>query len=60
VKQYFIGAGIENLKNDEFYTQYHDTEKDTNTDNNISAANKMKAYAYILTHDGYPTLFYSD
>jgi alpha-amylase len=20
----------------------------------------MKAYAYILTHDGYPTLFYSD
>jgi len=38
----------------------HDTEKDTNTDNNISTSNKMKAYAYILTHDGYPTLFYSD
>ncbi|MCJ7718034.1 MAG: alpha-amylase family glycosyl hydrolase, partial [Anaerolineales bacterium] len=28
----------------------HDTEKDTNTDNNISTPNKMKAYAYILTH----------
>lgn len=38
----------------------HDTEKDSNTDNNISIPNKMKAYAYILTHDGYPTLFYSD
>lgn len=38
----------------------HDTEKDTNTDNNISADNKMKAYAYILTHDGYPCIFYSD
>jgi alpha-amylase len=38
----------------------HDTEKDTNQDNNISYANKMKAYAYILTHDGYPTIFYSD
>jgi len=38
----------------------HDTEKDANTDNNISSSNKMKAYAYILTHDGYPTLFYSD
>ena len=38
----------------------HDTEKDTNQDNRISAENKMKAYAYILTHDGYPTIFYSD
>lgn len=38
----------------------HDTEKDTNQDNYISYANKMKAYAYILTHDGYPTMFYSD
>jgi len=38
----------------------HDTEKDSNQDNNISYANKMKAYAYILTHDGYPTMFYSD
>lgn len=38
----------------------HDTEKDTNEDNRISAENKMKAYAYILTHDGYPTIFYSD
>lgn len=42
------------------FTANHDTEKDTNKDNNISAANKMKAYAYILTHDGYPTIFYSD
>lgn len=38
----------------------HDTEKDSNEDNRISAENKMKAYAYILTHDGYPTIFYSD
>lgn len=38
----------------------HDTEKDSNQDNYISYGNKMKAYAYILTHDGYPTMFYSD
>lgn len=38
----------------------HDTEKDQNQENNISYGNKMKAYAYILTHDGYPTIFYSD
>ncbi|MGS2762202.1 alpha-amylase [Sinomicrobium sp. M5D2P9] len=38
----------------------HDTEKDENPENNISAANKMLAYAYILTHDGYPTIFYGD
>jgi alpha-amylase len=38
----------------------HDTEKDENEDNRIATENKMKAYAYILTHDGYPTIFYSD
>ncbi|MBC9798409.1 alpha-amylase [Sinomicrobium weinanense] len=38
----------------------HDTEKDENPENNISTANKMLAYAYILTHNGYPTIFYSD
>ncbi|WP_133547894.1 alpha-amylase [Salegentibacter sp. 24] len=38
----------------------HDTEKDENEDNRIANENKMKAYAYILTHDGYPTIFYSD
>jgi len=38
----------------------HDTEKDDNVDNRIDESNKMKAYAYILTHDGYPTIFYSD
>ncbi|RNL83750.1 alpha-amylase [Sinomicrobium pectinilyticum] len=38
----------------------HDTEKDENPENNISAANKMLAYAYILTHTGYPTVFYGD
>ncbi len=42
------------------FTANHDTEKDPNTDNNISFRNKMIAYAYILTHDGYPTLFYND
>ncbi|TVZ25316.1 alpha-amylase [Gillisia sp. Hel_I_86] len=38
----------------------HDTEKDSNEDNRIAKENKLKAYAYILTHDGYPTIFYSD
>lgn len=38
----------------------HDTEKDEHPDNRISKANKMKSYAYILTHDGYPTIFYLD
>ncbi len=38
----------------------HDSEKDSNADNRIATENKMKAYAYILTHDGYPTIFYSD
>src|SRR5690606_20597569 len=32
----------------------------SNEDNRIAAENKMKAYAYILTHPGYPTIFYSD
>ncbi|HSP40769.1 MAG TPA: alpha-amylase domain-containing protein, partial [Gillisia sp.] len=38
----------------------HDSEKDSNQDNRIEQSNKMKAYAYILTHDGYPTIFYLD
>ncbi len=38
----------------------HDTEKDENEDNRISYANKLLAYSYILTHDGYPTIFYLD
>ncbi len=42
------------------FTANHDTEKDENEDNRIAPENKMKAYAYILTHDGYPTIFYSD
>lgn len=42
------------------FTANHDTEKDTNEDNRISAENKMKAYSFILTHPGYPTIFYSD
>ena len=42
------------------FVSNHDTEKDSNTDNFISGVNKMKAYAYILTHDGYPTIFYND
>ena len=42
------------------FTANHDTEKDDNEDNNISVENKMKAYAFILTHPGYPTIFYSD
>ena len=42
------------------FTANHDTEKDENEDNYISAENKMKAYAFILTHPGYPTIFYSD
>ena len=42
------------------FTANHDTEKDENEDNRIAAENKMKAYAFILTHPGYPTIFYSD
>ena len=42
------------------FTANHDTEKDTEEDNVISAENKLKAYAFILTHPGYPTIFYSD
>lgn len=42
------------------FTANHDTEKDSNDDNRIAAENKMKAYAFILTHPGYPTIFYSD
>lgn len=39
----------------------HDTEKDTNQGNRIgSAENKLLAYAYILTHPGYPCIFYLD
>ncbi len=41
------------------FVSNHDTEKDSE-DNRISEENKMKAYAYILTHDGYPTIFYLD
>lgn len=42
------------------FTANHDTEKDENEENNISVENKMKAYAFILTHPGYPTIYYSD
>lgn len=42
------------------FTANHDTEKDSNEDNFIKSENKMKAYAFILTHPGYPTIFYSD
>ncbi|MCM4160199.1 alpha-amylase [Antarcticibacterium flavum] len=42
------------------FTANHDTEKDPNEHNNISVENKMKAYAFILTHPGYPTIFYLD
>ena len=42
------------------FVSNHDTEKDSNADNRVSFGNKLLAYAYILTHDGYPTLFYSD
>ncbi len=42
------------------FTANHDTEKDPNEDNRIAIENKMKAYAFILTHPGYPTIFYSD
>lgn len=42
------------------FTANHDTEKDDNEDNFIASENKMKAYAFILTHPGYPTIFYLD
>jgi alpha-amylase len=42
------------------FTANHDTEKDPDKNNNIAPENKLKAYAFILTHPGYPTIFYSD
>lgn len=42
------------------FTANHDTEKDDNENNFIAPENKLKAYAFILTHPGYPTIFYSD
>lgn len=42
------------------FAQNHDTRREISEDIHISDANKMIAYAYILTHDGYPTIFYSD
>ena len=39
----------------------HDTEKETNQGNRIGTAqNKLLAYAYIMTHPGYPCMFYLD
>ncbi len=42
------------------FTANHDTEKDKNIDNYIESENKLKAYAFIMTHPGYPTVFYLD
>ncbi|MEH6659527.1 alpha-amylase [Leeuwenhoekiella marinoflava] len=42
------------------FTANHDTEKDGNIDNYIESSNKLKAYAFIMTHPGYPTVFYLD
>ncbi|MAO38096.1 MAG: alpha-amylase [Zunongwangia sp.] len=42
------------------FTANHDTEKDANEDNIIAPENKLKAYAFIMTHPGYPTVFYLD
>lgn len=43
------------------FVNNHDTEKETNQGNRIgSPENRMLAYAYILTHPGYPCIFYSD
>jgi alpha-amylase len=39
----------------------HDTEKETNQSNRLSTLeSKLFAYAYILTHPGYPCMFYLD
>jgi alpha-amylase len=38
----------------------HDTEVNEYEDNRIAAEHKLQAYSYILTHPGYPTIFYSD
>lgn len=43
------------------FVSNHDTEKDSNQGNRIgTASNKLLAYAYILTHPGYPCIFYLD
>ena len=38
----------------------HDTEVNEYEDNMIAAQHKLQAYSYILTHPGYPTIFYQD
>ncbi len=38
----------------------HDTEKDSNAGNYIEPSNKLLAHAYLLTHEGYPCLFFND
>lgn len=42
------------------FVQNHDTRLEVDQDVHISDANKLIAYAYILTHDGYASIFYSD
>lgn len=42
------------------FTANHDTEKEDHEDNKIAPENKLKSYAFILTHPGYPTIFYLD
>ena len=42
------------------FVNNHDTEKETSIGNRITPSNRLLAYAYIMTHEGYPCVFYSD
>jgi len=44
------------------FVSNHDTDgrREVGPNGFVSLSHKMLAYAYILTHDGYPTVFYSD
>lgn len=68
MEQAFDGGNLNRLNDDMFwkrnpfksvtFVSNHDTEKDENDANVIFQ--KELAYAYMLTHEGYPTLFYLD
>ncbi|MBX2845591.1 MAG: alpha-amylase [Saprospiraceae bacterium] len=68
MEQAFDGGDLNRLAEDMYwkrdafnsvtFVSNHDTEKDPEPGNVIS--NKGLAYAYMLTHEGYPTLFYLD
>lgn len=62
MKDAFVGNNLNALNNDMLWK--HNASRSvtfvTNHDTDEITNNKILAYAYILTHEGYPTLFYKD